>query len=555
MNLKPSNIISRLFDLSENKPFGILPGLAAYLATIIVVMVLVYIVGPTINNAGANDTIEILDVANRMWEGNRIYVDFHSGYGPLSYMFVMLGINFVGMSIKAYWIGQMIAVFLIGSLCFYVCSKRLSLFWTILATLNVAAILSEPSPLGCKVWREYGYAMWYNKFGWVFWGILLISILIPLRMPSRFSRISRSIIDGLCLACLLMVKLTFFVPTLGLYLIAKLVWPQKDDDRRSEVLWAISSMCLFTFLILLSCHTRIDLYITSSYTWSLQFDVPLPLLLFRYLQFTNMIYFIIVVLTLIFYAGFSDSKAFWPILRNLLISLVAFGCLLVCTATSCQEYDVMPFLGIIPLGACLCVRKHVSIREDGRLALSIAVLAIFLLLTIFPKDCALSMIFMHKRPPTFVALSEHSKAKGEEVVQNNYSDKCLSGSLKYIDDQGYTKKIISGLSLLNQSGSANGDVLYVCGKFDPVTLFSNCSYAKGAKGVYGCQPDVTPSTIALEKQMFCDNFLANVTWILKDESPVALSLWQRLERVKGKELETNFIEAGKNKYWTLYKRK
>lgn len=242
--MNPSRIYSWLSDLLENKPFGILAGLIAYFFTVIAVIIVVYFVGPATTGANSKDAIALLDISNRIWVGQRPYIDFHTAFGPFSFLFMSFGISLVGISMKTYWVGQMLAVFLIGSLAFYVCSKRLSLFWTILGTLNVTSILCMPIPLGMRVWRDFNYAMGYNKISFVLSGILLISLLIPLRIPSRPNRIVRGILDGVCLALLFTTKVTFFFMFLGLYLIAKLFWTQRDEDWRSETLWCCAR-CIY----------------------------------------------------------------------------------------------------------------------------------------------------------------------------------------------------------------------------------------------------------------------------------------------------------------------
>ena len=127
-------------------------------------------------------------------------------------------------------------------------------------------------------------------------------------------------------------------------------------------------------------------YLAAIHVHGLEWDVPLVLLLGHYLQFTNMVFYILIVFALIYGAGFQSGGTMSPLVRNAVVSAAAVGCFLVSTTTCCQDCNVVPFLGVVPLGEALCVRRRAITLERNSLALSVAVLATILLLLTQVKD-------------------------------------------------------------------------------------------------------------------------------------------------------------------------
>ena len=546
--------VSCLYGLLDDRPCRGLVVWLAYFASVFGLIFVVYAVGPTVTTSLSSDTMYHLNVGHRLWEGYRPYSDFHLGHGPLTFLLVALGISLAGVSMEAVWTAQMLVIALLGSLCFWGCFRRLSLFWTTLLTLTATSVLCMPAPLGSKLWREFGYAMMYNKISFVLFGIVAVSVLIPLREAKGRIRVIDSLVDGMVLALLAATKASFAVAALGLYVLAKVVWPQRDEDQRTECLWAAAAMCLVFFGIFAACRSSVGDYLEAVAVFKKMWDAPLILLVGRYLQFTNMIFYILVVLLLAYGIGFQKGGAILPLIRNAVLCTVAVGCFLVVTATCAQGYDVIPFLGVVPLSAILCVRRHLPTGDRDTFALSIAAFATILLFGTFVKDAALGTLCMLKSPPTLTeALPSARQVVLRESTEGHFEDERVSKCLRYIKDPEFNRDVVAALSLLKECGCSDNDVLYVCTTVDSVTMFSGCRYPRGAHGVYAWHMLLTPAVEAILPKLFADDFLADTKWILRYGGED--SIWKRLERTKGEYLATHFSQAGKRGHWRLYQRR
>ena len=547
-------MVSWLYNLSTDRACRAGAVWRAYLASILGVVLLVYAVGPTVTTIYSGDTLYHLGVGHRLWEGYRPCSDFHLGHGPLTFWLVSLGISAAGVSIEALWIAQMIAIVFFGTLCFWVCSRRLPLFWTTLVTLTSTSLLCVPSPLGEKLWRSFGYAMLYNKISYVLFGTLVVSVLVPLRTDKNRSRIVSGLLDGTVLALLAATKLSFAVAALGLYVLAKLLWVQRDEDHRSECVWATASACFVFFTVLAACHCSLGAYAEATVVFKKAWDVPLVLLLGRYLQFTNMIFYILVVLLLVYGIGFQKSGGMRSLIRNAVLCTTAVGGFLVVTASCGQSYDVLPLLGVVPLSAILCLRRRMPTDERDAFALSVAIFATILLFGTFIKDAALGTLCMLKNPPTLTqSLASARQSQRRESAAEQFDDERVSKCFRYIKDQELKDDILAALSLLQRCGCVDGDVLYVCTAVDCVTMFSNCRYPRGARGVYAVHLCLTSAVEAALPTLYGGDILADTKWILRHEDQD--QIWERLERGKGEYLAGHFIQVGKQGRWTLYRRR
>lgn len=523
----------------------------AYAVSVWAVVLVVAAVGPITSTDYPEDTMYLLSVGHRLSEGYRPYVDFHLGHGPLTFLLMALGVQVAGVSMHALWIGQMVAIAALGSLSFWVYRQRLTVFWAGFLTLTATSMLASPSPLGMRVWREFSYAMFYNKLAFVLLGIVALSVLIPVRQVTPRRRMVASILDGVALGLLACTKASFGVPAVCLYVFGKLVWPQAGADRRRDVWPALLVMAVLWVSVLTACGSSVVAYAQAVATYKKGWDAPVLLLLGRYLQYTDMIFYLGLLLVLTYGVGVQSLHGGRPLLRNAVMCAVVAAGFFVVTATCCQDYNVVPLLGVVPLAAIVWVHRRSQGRE-APLGMAVAVLGTILLLGAFIKDAALASVFAVKRPPTLTAaLSSSREDEAELSALEARTQSSAWSTLRYIRVPDYTRDILAALALLESSGCAKGDVLYVCRPVDAVTPLTQCRYPRGARGVYAWHMVLTGAVEADLQNLYGDDFLSQTKWILRYAAEDGI--WQRLERVQGENLAAHFEAVAQNGGWTLYR--
>lgn len=542
-----------LCGLVDDKPERAWRAWAAYLLAVWAVVFAVAAIGPATTTRYPEDTLYVLGVGHRLWEGYRPYVDFHLGHGPLPFVLVTLGVWLKGVSMEAVWVGQMTAIALLGSLSFWMYRQRLSVFWTFLLTLTATSILASPSPLGLRVWREFGYAMFYNKVAFVLFGMIALSVLVPLRRASARRRLAAAATEGVVLGLLTCTKLSFGLTALGLYVLGKLVWPQAESDRRRDFGLALVIMALVVWGTLAACGSSVTAYVQAVATFKKGWDAPVPLLLGRYLQYTDMIFYVGLLLLLTYGVGALGPGNGRKLLRNAVIGVAAAAGFLAVTATCCQDYNVVPLLGIVPLAAILSVRRCSPANADGSLGMAVAVVGTVLLLGAFVKDAALASTFMLKKPPTLLqsVLAARRGANPASSQPSPFEAGALA-TLRHVQIPEYNAEIMAALALLERHGCAMGDVLYVCAPVDAVTLFTQCRYPKGTRGVYAWHMVLTGPVQADLPTLYGDDFLSQTKWVLRYQSPEPI--WDRLQPAQGQYLAAHFEAVGHDGPWTLYRR-
>ena len=267
-----------------------------------------------------------------------------------------------------------------------------------------------------------------------------------------------------------------------------------------------------------------------------------PLLLaFRFVQYTQTIS---VFLVAMFLAGWAAAQARLSaaMLREWLLAAMMASTIVLSVATACQDQEVMPMLGLIPvlMVASLLRLASESQRPLPRQTVVAAVILGGVMLFHAPKDAALSWAFNHLKIKTMSSQAELAKKSPADA---NPSMKMLE---KFPQD--YAERIYEGVSLVDKAGAKPHETLFLATTVDDVTIFTGLRYAKGNSPWWQFLLCETPESYPL----FKPDLLADVKWILQDRNNE--EFWPFLMHYRGEYVRDHFTPVAENRRWTLWKR-
>lgn len=156
------------------------------------------------------DVMINLDNAWRVYQGQIPHTDYFNPLAPFYSVLTALGMKITSPSASALVYGNVIACAILTPWAWWIARQRFSAPIAFFFTLMIALLLIAPRPLGLSP-RMTGYAMIYNRQGFVFLGMLLIQLFIPSReSSSRRSQFLSGLSSGTLLALTLFCKLNYF---------------------------------------------------------------------------------------------------------------------------------------------------------------------------------------------------------------------------------------------------------------------------------------------------------------------------------------------------------
>jgi len=506
------------------------------------VLLLLWLTGPVGSNMG--DTINHVEAGNRIVLGQRLNVDFMaSHWGPLYVWLVAVGIRLSGSvsPIAIHWV-QAISVVVLGGFLFLVALPRLRLPLALFLLAAADLLLITASPLGHMVWRQFSYGMYYNAMCFVVLAALFVSILIPRRESSAAGRWCDVLLEGLALAMLFALKAWFVVGPLAAYVLIRCLWPRPGEKR----FWGLLGLLFFALFAVplanLGGGWRPYLHLLTGYVGG-DSDVNPLLIPMRYIQFNyNWGLAVLAVLIALVFA----HQAAVPLRRLIqlgLFYLAAMGAFLLGTSASCQDLEVIPFFGVIPLAAVIFAARNAQEKtaDLNRLGLYSVLLLAALMLATDPKNSLVSRAFMVNSfppPPAFV---------NQPVPTVDPAD---LAAVKYYD-QGQQTVALTGIELLRAAHVPQKDVLWISGcVIAPLNHLVGNPPARGSF-VYTLIWSIVPP----ERHPFLvPSFLEDTQWILrlkKDDYDwrIVMSHSDRKDY-----FENHFIQVGENQNWILYRR-
>lgn len=503
------------------------------------------VLGPYRITIFEQDTFHFFCQGDYLLKGYRPYVDYQSAHGPFPFLFALLGLRLAGPSMWAVLLAQMAGGMFFGALMCQVAAARLRGVWAVGLGVTTLCVLLSFTPPGGKVWRQFSCAEWYNTVGFVCEAILALYVFLPANRLGRLGRTADWAIAGICLAALFLTKITFFAPMAVTFVVGSLVWPRHPRQRWHGLLAGLLAAGLAAG-IFLALRGSLAGYLNFYRHFAPRVN-PLTLVL-RYLQYTQTLAMLLLGAAAVVWAAAKAGCA-GKLARELVLAALLTATLLLSVATSCQDPEYVPFLGLVPLlltAAVLHVRGPSGGLLDRQL-LAVALAAATLMLVQFPKDALLSWALCKAPIATLNAPVKFGLDPDTPLPQSPVVDRRALGLLSSLPS-GYARRILNGLQLLDRCGARPGEVLLAMTWVDDVTLFTHLRYPHGGtpwwQFFFAASPEAYPPPDA--------KFLTDVQWVLEDCSDDIPPRFLRHHR--GPMLRDCFSKVGQSSPWVLWKR-
>ncbi len=165
------------------------------------------------------DVMAMLDAGWRIICGQVPHTDFHNPIGALTYLLVAFGMRVAAPLTSAITYGVALLYVVMLPWAWTLASRRLPAAVAFALVLFLGFLLAAPRPLGSPIhWTSY--AMLYNREGYVFLSLLLLSLFIEARNVGRFPANLGGLSNGLLLGLMLYCKITYFIFGIGSVLFA-----------------------------------------------------------------------------------------------------------------------------------------------------------------------------------------------------------------------------------------------------------------------------------------------------------------------------------------------
>jgi hypothetical protein len=155
-----------------------------------------------------HDTFIQIDGGWRVLHGQRPHVDFYSAFGPVPYLISAAGLASAGSNVEGLVNATAAVGLLLGMWAWMLVRNRLKAWAALLFLLLVLSLWLAPFPLGEPFYMT-GYAMQYNRLGYVLACLILVDLYAPSqRAGLRFDIGGFS--TGVAVALLLFTKVSCF---------------------------------------------------------------------------------------------------------------------------------------------------------------------------------------------------------------------------------------------------------------------------------------------------------------------------------------------------------
>lgn len=214
------------FALDDRRANGAALGLLYFSALTISYFLLVQ-PGLTYVAIWPNDVMALLNGANRVYQGQIPFLDFHSVLGPLVYYLPALGLH-AGVEPGAIFAfnGVLVAAFLL-LMAWLTMYRRFSLLVTVTTFIFLSLLIVVPMANGGR-FSQISWGMFYNRHGWAALAIVLFHYVEPRKIQAHDKWIDAIVLSAL-VVFQLYNKITFGLVS-AVFLLANLITSKYNRD-------------------------------------------------------------------------------------------------------------------------------------------------------------------------------------------------------------------------------------------------------------------------------------------------------------------------------------
>lgn len=230
----PSAILPETADLPSpvriNEPSGWLHkhSLTVTIGAVLLVSVMAGATGAIHARLYGHDIFFLLDNGWRALHGQRVHVDYSSGWGPLTFLLVAAGLAVSGGSVAAVSYANAFVALATGLWSAWLAAGRSSAIARIAYPCFVALLVAAPFVLGeAPFWTSHG--MVYNRYGYALLAIIILECFQPVAdsSVSRRRRLGEPILTGCAAGLLLFLKVSYFIIAMALLGTSLLFWKRR----------------------------------------------------------------------------------------------------------------------------------------------------------------------------------------------------------------------------------------------------------------------------------------------------------------------------------------
>jgi hypothetical protein len=195
---------------------------------VLLIAALMAAIGPIHARICGHDIFFLLDNGWRALHGQRVHVDYSSGWGPVTFLLVAAGLAVSRSSVAAISYANAFAALVAGLWTAWLAAARSRTLTAIAYPCFVALLAGAPFALG-DFFVLTSNGMVYNRYGYALLAIVMLECYQPAFEDSR-SRLRRwgePILTGCAVALLLFLKASYFLVALPLVGISLLLWERR----------------------------------------------------------------------------------------------------------------------------------------------------------------------------------------------------------------------------------------------------------------------------------------------------------------------------------------
>jgi hypothetical protein len=181
------------------------------------------------------DLLFNLEGAWHLHNGQAAHVDFHDPLGVLNFALTAIGFELVGVSPRAFIVGELLAVAALFASAVVAARGRLPLLPGVLFVVFVCQMVLKPVNIGENI-QDFTFAMAYNAMGWSALTVLGVILFLPPRDRDEAGWLDTATVTLLLLA-LFHLKITYIAAGLAEWAAALLIAPH---IRQRALRWTVA---------------------------------------------------------------------------------------------------------------------------------------------------------------------------------------------------------------------------------------------------------------------------------------------------------------------------